>query len=366
MSREVLDHWIHGEEEAPAASLLARSVTLRTVTEEQPGDRWQRHFAELWPTYRRWFLSEGVEARMSLQASTARLRLTMPELGPIYDRLCEVAAGAGAGELARRFLTLYRPPPYLAGCSQVLWTGDEPALVRNYDFDPALWEATVWRSSWSGRRVLAMSDCLWGALEGMNDAGLAVGLSFGGRRVVGDGFGIPLLVRYLLETCGDATEARAALLRVPSHMAYNLAVIDASGDGFVAYLTPGVETVITHERVVTNHQAVCDWPAYAKFSQTVERRERLSRALQDARHGVPLLETFLAPPVFTDRYDHSFGTLYTAVWRPRSGAVDLVWRDQRRTLRLDDAEDQEWSVVLRSGPVAEEGAEAQTSARSGR
>ena len=53
-----------------------------------------------------------------------------------------------------------------------------------------------------------MSDCLWGLLDGMNDAGLAVSLTFGGRPVLGDGFGIPLVMRYVLETCEDVAEAR--------------------------------------------------------------------------------------------------------------------------------------------------------------
>ena len=60
-----------------------------------------------------------------------------------------------------------------------------------------------------------MSDCLWGLLDGMNDAGLAVSLTFGGRRALGDGFGIPLVVRYLLETCDDVAEARETLARLP-------------------------------------------------------------------------------------------------------------------------------------------------------
>ena len=38
-----------------------------------------------------------------------------------------------------------------------------------------------------------MSDCLWGLLDGMNDDGLGVSLTFGGRRVLGDGFGIPIV-----------------------------------------------------------------------------------------------------------------------------------------------------------------------------
>jgi predicted choloylglycine hydrolase len=332
-----------------AADLAAHRLTVRTVTEDSPGPAWQRHFAALWPGYRRWFLSEGERARMSLAASAGRLRSSMPELFPVYERLCALAAGTGRGEIAARFLSLYRPPPYLAGCSQVLWTAAEPTLVRNYDYDPGLWEASIWRSSWTGRRVLAISDCLWGALEGINDRGLAVGLSFGGRRLVGDGFGIPLIVRYLLETCEDARAARWALGAAPSHMAYNLAVVDRSGDSFVAYLTPGRRVEVTDDRVVTNHQSVRDWEEYTRFTQTVERRERLERALDEAALGTPLVDAFLEPPVFSDRYDHCFGTLYTAVWRPASGAVDLVWRDQARTVTLAGAVDEEWSVVLGGG-----------------
>ena len=54
----------------------------------------------------------------------------------------------------------------------------------------------------------------------MNDDGLAVSLTFGGRRVLGDGFGIPIVLRYLLETCGTVEEARvdarpAAVLAQP-------------------------------------------------------------------------------------------------------------------------------------------------------
>jgi predicted choloylglycine hydrolase len=63
-------------------------------------------------------------------ASVKKLREHMPELWPVYERLVELAGG---GDLAFRFLTLYRPPPYLLGCSQAVWLGQEPFLVRNYD-----------------------------------------------------------------------------------------------------------------------------------------------------------------------------------------------------------------------------------------
>jgi hypothetical protein len=47
-----------------------------------------------------------------------------------------------------------------------------PALVRNYDWDYRLFDAVVARTAYAGRRVLGMLDCLWGRLDGVNDAAL--------------------------------------------------------------------------------------------------------------------------------------------------------------------------------------------------
>ena len=104
-------------------------------------------------------------------------------------------------------------------------------LVRNYDYAPSRMEGIIWSTRLAERRVIGMSDCLWGLLDGMNDAGLAVSLTFGGRRVLGDGFGIPLVVRYLLETCDDVASARESLARLPYALAHNLTVVDARGRG---------------------------------------------------------------------------------------------------------------------------------------
>jgi hypothetical protein len=51
--------------------------------------------------------------------------------------------------------------------------------------------------------------------------GLSVSLTFGGRRVPVDGFGIPLVVRYLLEMCQTTAEAQEILARLPYHLATN-------------------------------------------------------------------------------------------------------------------------------------------------
>ncbi|MBI3453087.1 MAG: hypothetical protein HY057_09755, partial [Rhodospirillales bacterium] len=217
-------------------------LLFRAIADDREGVKWRALFDEHWPAYRHWYLGEGIEARPTYRDCRANLRAAMPELLPTYERLCDLAGG---GDMAARFLSLYRPPAYITGCSQAIWPGDEPILLRNYDYSPALCEGVILLSRWHGRAVLAMVDCLWGALDGVNEAGLAVSLTFGGRRVVGDGFGVPLILRYILEFCDTTADAVAVLKRVRSHMAYNVTAIDKSGAFATALMAPDGETRIT-------------------------------------------------------------------------------------------------------------------------
>ena len=146
----------------------------------------------------------------------------MPELVPIWSAL---VAATGADELGARMLTLYDPPPLLSGCSQAALPG-EAALVRNYDYDPNLFDAVVLETRFAGTRVIGMADQLWGLLDGVNDRGLAVSFTFGGRRCAGRGFSVPIVVRYLLETCATVAEGVAALERIPVQAAYNVTLVD--------------------------------------------------------------------------------------------------------------------------------------------
>jgi predicted choloylglycine hydrolase len=237
------------------------SFTFRAVHEDQPGPKWQALFDDDWPWYQPWFLQEGEAARPSYATSVRMLRAHMPELVPTYERLVELSGGS---DLAARMLSLYKPPPYLAACSQGVWTRDgAPLLVRNYDYAPSRFEGVVWSTNLR-KRVIGMSDCLWGLLDGMNEDGLAVSLTFGGRRVLGDGFGIPIVMRYLLETCSTVEETKAALVRLPYSLSHNLTVVDASGEVVTAYLSPDREPIFRVFPVATNHQGIVEWPEQAK------------------------------------------------------------------------------------------------------
>ncbi len=122
-----------------------------------------------------------------------------------------------------------------------------------------------------------MSDCLWGLLDGMNDAGLAVSLTFGGRSVSGDGFAIPLVVRHLLEVCDSVDEACEVLARVPVHASQNLTMVDASGNFTTAYLGPDRPVQFARTPVSTNHQVSVEWPEYERAVRSLEREQWLLR-----------------------------------------------------------------------------------------
>ena len=101
--------------------------SFRSIEELELGPKWASVFEERWPHYREWFLREGEAARPSYATSVRMLRAHMPELLAAYERVVELAGG---GDLAARMLSLYRPPPYLAACSQGVWSRGRWARAR--------------------------------------------------------------------------------------------------------------------------------------------------------------------------------------------------------------------------------------------
>ena len=298
-------------------------LRFQAVAERTPGTRWQTRFERFRPSYERWFLKDGDAARPGYLTCRTALREYMPELVPMWERLTDLAGG---GDRQARLLSLYCPAPYLVACSQVLWSGDAPALIRNYDYHPRYCEGVFLLSQWQETRVIASSDSLWGALDGMNDHGLAATLAFGGRRAVGVGFGMPLILRYLLETCRTVADAVAVLRRVPSHMVYTIGLVDGAGDVATVFVSPDRPAVVRPTRISTNHQDQVDWPEYARLTGTEERAAHLAHLLDQS--GVTpesLLPRFLERPLHNRNWHRAFGTLYTAMYRPRTGEAEYRW-----------------------------------------
>ncbi len=298
-------------------------LTFRAVRDDGSGASLAPLFEARWPSYLRWYLHEGDAARPSYLACARSLKQHMPELVPAWERLTERFGGS---DLVARFLSLWDPPAFVSGCTQAIWTRERRALIRNYDYPPELCDAVLLHGHFTSRATLSMSDCLWGVIDGINQDGLAVSLAFGGRRSRGAGFGIVIVLRYILETCRSAKDALKVLRRVPVHLPYNLAILDRAGDWLTIFISPDREPEVRREPYSANRQDATIWPEDDRVVDTVRREALLENVISNPDETLEgLSERFLQPPIYRPVRQGDWGTLYTACYRPADASVELRW-----------------------------------------
>ncbi|HMB97812.1 MAG TPA: C45 family peptidase [Balneolaceae bacterium] len=318
-------------------------IKIKCINEDKPGEKWVKVFNRTWPYYRAWYLKEGFTARPGYLSCSEAIEEYMPELAPLYGQICELAGG---GDVASRYLSMWNPPAFMSGCTQVAWTKDRPALIRNYDYNPKWFEGVMLKSNLL-QPVMGVSDCNWGLLDGMNACGLCASLNFGGRNVVGDGFGIPLVIRYLLETCDNVGDAIKTLERIPVHMAYNVMLIDRQGEYATLFLGPDRKPGLITKQACTNHQEDIEWPEYARQTQTIEREKAAQEYLNNEKIDLDsLFRKFLQPPLHQFDVKKSFGTLYSAAWFPETGEAKLFWKGKELNQSFKEFNEQQISVQI--------------------
>lgn len=326
---------------------ILRNMTMYGIREETPGTRWQSLYRATWSGYRAWYASEGLDGRPDVATCRRALQRHMPELVPTWERLVCLTDG---DQIAARMLSLWNPPAFAPACAQLVLSGPQRLLIRNYDYSPDLFEQVIYSSRFSDRRVIGTGDCLWGLLDGMNDDGLVVSLTFGGRRGSGQGFGISLVVRYLLEVCATVKDAVEVLERLPVSMSYNLTISDRRGKTITAFVSPEHPPEFFDTALATNHRGlVPEQPQLAQALNSVGRQDalrQLVRSTPDAQHAT---DAFLRQPLYNTAFSRGFGTLYTAVYLPDAGVVEYHWPDTSWRRSFDSA-DGTRQVVL-SEPV---------------
>jgi predicted choloylglycine hydrolase len=322
-------------------------INFKAISEPGlPGKKWQNLFFTHWEAYKKWLIeNETTAPTADLETSQIALKTHMPEMWPTYVRLCELV---GADAIAAKFLTGYQPPFYVSGCSNAIFEGDDFQLVRNYDHHPDLFEGVQILTKWNQKKVIATNDCLIGVLDGINEDGLVVSLTFGGRKVTGSGFGIPFILRYILEFYTNVDEAIEALVRIPSHMAYNVTLADKTGNYKTIRVAPNEKAVVTDAAFTTNHQKKIRWPENARFNKTIERALFLKNILAEERLSAQdLVSAFLRKPLYNDLFEEGFGTLFTAAYLPISGRVSLLWPHHIISQSFDNFKEQEQTIHLK-------------------
>jgi len=296
---------------------------FQIIDEATLGEKWLKFYQASIQSYRKWFVQEGEFSRPSYQVCANAFEQYMPEFLPFWQDLIKLT---DANDLEARLLSFYCPSPYVSGCSQAVWSRYNPILVRNYDYDLDLSEARIIKTKWFDTEVIASTDCLWGVLDGINEHGLSVALSFGGTSDRGQGFGIPIILRYVLEFCQTTEQAIEVLKRIPSHMAYNITLIDSHYHIATVELKPKNITLVSHVPIAVNHQGDFELSNYAIFSKSHERKKFLIEKLYDPLINIEnFIDSFEYAPLFTDNYQEGFGTIYTAIYNPTLKAAEYRW-----------------------------------------
>lgn len=330
-------------------------LNFKTVSEPTiAGVKWKGLFDAYWAGYKAWFLSKETSNTPDLQTSQEALKKYMPKMWQTYEHLCSLT---NADPIMARFLTGFQPPAYISACAQAVIKTDEIQLVRNYDYHPDLLEGTILLSKWNGHKVMGTSDCLIGIVDGMNESGLCVSLTFGGRKEVGYGFGIPFILRYVLEFCTTTSEAVKVLKGIPSHMSYNVTVVDKKGAIKTVMLAPDKKPLVTNTVFATNHQGEIDWPENAQFNQTVKRYNFIKNYLKsDKVSSSELAKAFLHPPLYNTKFTEGFGTLYTSVYQPEKLKMQVLWPNMAIERSFDDFEEEQilikYNETVQTAPAA--------------
>lgn len=263
----------------------------------------------------------------------------MPEMLGIFDTC---AGFAGDDPVMIAAIAGIDPPPLIpAGCTVRAFTRPRPTMLRNYDFHPEATQAVILRSHWNGRGVLGTAQGATGLLDGVNEAGIAAALTFGGRHVYGTGFGIVMVIRYLLQVARTLDDAAEVLRRVPVAWAHNVLVQDAEGRSIRAEVAPDREPLIVEAHVATNHQA--NVPPGESSRWRFAEADGLPDDAEAAR------TVFASGKLCLDDFDGWLGTLYTAEYRPEERAVIYHWGADNWRQSLDAFEEGTRRIAYAAG-----------------
>lgn len=254
-----------------------------------------------------------------------------------------VADGLGVDRETARLVALALDAD--AGCSLVGIAPEHtvcsgPLFGRNLDFHPST-RSFAKRYRTDPADDLASVGCglsIVGRLDGVNEAGLAIGFAGVPTESYEPGIAWPLAIRHVLDTCERVDEASAFLESIPHLRNVNFLVVDVTGD--LAVVEAGPDAVATRRpadgvAVATNQFAgerTREYQSTGRAPADCQRHRTLTEWAGAHRGSIALadLQTAMGDPErgacwrIDDEGDDSRSTLWSWTAAPREGVAHLA------------------------------------------
>ena len=211
------------------------------------------------------------------------------------------------------------------GCTMMAAMKDGQVVFgRNNDLPPVFQKisGSALYAPANGYKFIANSSAFVNAEDGINEKGLAVGMTYVWAKELKPGFSSMFFVRYILEKCATAEEGLEAILNIPIGGAYHLLLAD-SKEIIHAECSPQ-KTVITKGNfaVASNHFVSEEMKQHEEEKNLYHSRVRYKTAYQAFTKGIdgPLVD-FVAEILagehgFMCQYDRdeNFDTVWSSIF----------------------------------------------------
>ncbi len=224
----------------------------------------------------------------------------------------------------------------LQGCSIIAFKDKGNVIFgRNNDLPPIFRKisSSALYAPNGGYSFILNSSAFVGAEDGVNEKGLAVGMTYVWGKELKPGMNSMFFVRYILENCATAEEGVAAIKEIPIGGAYHLVLADKET---VAHVECSPQKMKIHRgdfAVATNHfisDEMKDYEETKNLYNSYERHKTAQNALSinDRRKSVEYAKEILSGKLgFMCQYEKSLN--FDTVW---STIYDLT---NRRILRAE-------------------------------
>ncbi|MFT4413847.1 C45 family autoproteolytic acyltransferase/hydrolase [Fredinandcohnia humi] len=211
------------------------------------------------------------------------------------------------------------------GCSAVITTD---YYVRNYDFSPDFYDGVfVMAQPHSGLASAGYSLQAIGRHDGVNEAGLVVGLHFVSNEGYKTGISAWTSNRIVLDNCSSVEDAIHLLKEIPHAACYNfsladakdvIAVVEASPDKVLVRSDPEYLSCVNHfqvEELVSKNRKAIDG--------SLQRNIYMQGLKNDGQDVEEMFTIFSEPtsPLFYTHYDQLFGTLHTFAYARKNSRI---------------------------------------------